>query len=153
MKIRTKPLLTILGVVVIAGVLLRYCAPVGRTVVTSALKDGKSGQSISPSHAQAKAADVLSAFANEFKTPIELYGKVIDQHGDPVPGATVTLTPVDAPTGDASQSKTVLASDAAGKFSIKGLHGFSMGVHVKKEGYLDIPPLGGPASMGSVLAW
>jgi len=150
MKIRTKPLLSILGVIVIAGVVLRYCAPVGSTVVTSALKDRKSGQSISPSHAQAKAVDVLSAFANEFKTPIELYGKVIDQHGDQVPGATVTLTPVDAPTGDTSQSETVLASDAAGEFSIKGLHGFSMGVHVKKEGYLDIPPLGGPASSAMI---
>ena len=148
MKIQTKPLLTVAGTFAIVALALRYCAPDGKTVVVSALDDGKREQSASvpPSHARAKAADPISGFANAFKTHIELYGKVMDQHGDPVPGATVTLSPVDAPFSDESHSTTTLVSDSNGMFSIKGLQGFSMGVSVKKEGYLHISPLGGPAS-------
>ena len=97
--------------------------------------------------------DPVRALTEAFKTPIELYGNVVDQHGghNPVPGATVTLSPVDAPFGDESRSGTVLVSDAKGKFSVKGLHGFSMGVSVKKEGYLHLSPLGGPASSAMVV--
>jgi hypothetical protein len=152
MTIRTKPILATLGIIVIAGVALRYCAQWGKNVVLVPLHGGKNGKSATtpPSHARAQGTNPLSAFANAFKTPIELYGNVVDQHGDPVPGATVTLSPVDAPFGDESHSGTVLVSDAKGKFSVKGLHGFSMGVSVKKEGYLHLSPLGGPASSAMV---
>jgi hypothetical protein len=73
----------------------------------------------------------------------------VDQHGDPVPGATVKLYPVDTPWED-SKSKMTLSSDENGKFSATGLKGTAMGVQATKEGYLYIPPLGGPASSVSV---
>ncbi len=88
----------------------------------------------------------IVGFFAAYQTPIKLHGKVVDQHGDPVPGASITLTPVDSPFGDESKSKRTISSDAEGKFSVKGLKGASMGVQVFKNGYLDIPPLGGPAS-------
>ncbi len=74
----------------------------------------------------------------------------MDQHGDPVSGATVKLFPVDTPAGDQSRSKLTLTSDNEGKFSIKGLTGFSLGVQVNKEGYLYLSPLGGPSSSANI---
>lgn len=88
----------------------------------------------------------LLPFIGLYQTPIEFYGRVVDQHGDPVPGATVKLFPVDTPSGDESKSKLTLNSDADGKFSVQGLRGFSLGVQVNKDGYLYLSPLGGPSS-------
>jgi len=101
-----------------------------------------------PSHAVAK-FDAKQAFLQAFESPIELYGKVVDQHGDPVPSATVKLFPVDTPWED-SKSKMTLISDENGKFSVEGLKGTAMGVQATKDGYLYISPLGGPASSVSV---
>ncbi len=101
-----------------------------------------------PSHA-APNFDAREAFLSAFKTPIELYGKVVDQHGDPVPGATVKLYPLDTPWED-SKSQMTLSSDGGGMFSVKGLKGSSMGVQASKEGYLYVPSLGGPASSVTV---
>ena len=81
-----------------------------------------------------------------FRSPIQLHGRVEDQHGDPVVGAKVVCMPVDVPFGDESGSTTTLTSGADGKFFVNGLHGASMGVQASMDGYLDIPPAGGPAS-------
>ncbi len=101
-----------------------------------------------PSHAVAE-FDAKQAFLQAFESPIELYGKVVDQHSDPVPSATVKLFPVDTPWED-SKSKMTLISDENGKFSVEGLKGTAMGVQATKDGYLYIPSLGGPASSVSV---
>jgi hypothetical protein len=101
-----------------------------------------------PSHAVAE-FDAKQAFLSAFESPIELYGKVVDQHGDAIQGATVNLYPVDTPWED-SKSKMTVSSDVNGKFSVKGLRGTAMGVQATKEGYLFISPLGGPASSVSV---
>ena len=81
-----------------------------------------------------------------FRSPIRLHGRVEDQHGDPVSGAKVVCMPMDAAFGDESGSTTTLTSGADGKFFVNGLHGASMGVQASMDGYLDIPPAGGPAS-------
>jgi hypothetical protein len=91
-----------------------------------------------------------AAFLSAFKAPIELYGKIVDQHGNPVAGATVKLSPVDRPFGDQSNSKITLISDGDGKFSIKGKQGFAMGVSASKDGYMTLPPLDGPSSSAMV---
>jgi Carboxypeptidase regulatory-like domain len=101
-----------------------------------------------PSNTVAK-FDAKQAFLQAFESPIELYGKVVDQHGDPVPSATVKLFPVDTPWED-SKSKMTLISDENGKFAVEGLKGTAMGVQATKDGYLYISPLGGPASSVSV---
>lgn len=94
--------------------------------------------------------DPTAAFLGAFKSPIELYGKIVDQHGKPVAGATVWLSPVDSPFGDQSNSKMTLATDTEGKFSVKGKRGYAMGVSASKVGYMTLPPLDGPSSSAMV---
>jgi len=94
--------------------------------------------------------DPTAEFLGAFQTPIELYGKIVNQHGNPVAGATVKLSPVDRPFADQSNSKMTLVSDADGKFSVKGKQGFAMGVSASKDGYMELPPLDGPSSSAMV---
>ncbi len=110
----------------------------------------KSPRVSTSSHAVIEPKDPTAAFLGAFKTPIELYGKVVNQHGNPVAGATIRLSPVDRPFADQSNSKLTLVSDAAGKFSVKGKEGFAMGVSVSKEGYMTLPPLDGPSSSAMI---
>jgi len=106
----------------------------------------KNPRSTTSSHAVIEPKDPTAALLDAFITPIELYGKIVDQHGNPVAGATVKLSPVDRPFGDQSNSKMALISDAAGEFSVKGKQGFAMGVSASKDGYMTLPPLDGPSS-------
>jgi Carboxypeptidase regulatory-like domain len=69
----------------------------------------------------------------EWKTPIEFYGKVLDQDGNPVTGATVDINWTDmSPKGS---SHTQLTTDGVGKFSVIGIRGKHMTVQVAKDGY------------------
>ncbi|MGB8167784.1 MAG: carboxypeptidase-like regulatory domain-containing protein [Chthoniobacteraceae bacterium] len=83
----------------------------------------------------------VSKFMEAFATPIIFYGKVIDQHGTPVSGAAVTLSPNDNPLGGKT-SKHHQTTDSAGLFSVVGLHGITLAVEVKKAGYYQIPSNG-----------
>jgi hypothetical protein len=78
------------------------------------------------------------AFIAAFRTPISFYGKVIDQHGEPVPGAHVSLSANDKPTGQPNSEYTRIA-DADGRFSIEGIAGLTLAVAVSKQGYKGIP--------------
>jgi hypothetical protein len=106
----------------------------------------KNSRSSTSSHAVMEPQNPTAAFLGAFKSPIELYGKVMNQHGSPVAGATIKLSPVDRPFGDDSNSAMTLVSDAAGEFSVKGKQGFAMGVRAAKDGYMTLPPLGGRTS-------
>lgn len=69
----------------------------------------------------------------EWKTPISFYGKVVDEAGRPVAGATAELLWTDmSPEGS---SKTNLFSGADGQFSITGIRGKHLGIDIFKEGY------------------
>jgi Carboxypeptidase regulatory-like domain len=68
-----------------------------------------------------------------FDDPITFYGKVIDQNGDPVPGATVNYTAMDK--FDAPGSQYEGKSDANGFFSISGIGSAALSVGVRKGGY------------------
>jgi hypothetical protein len=132
--------------VLFVGIIARFLLPSpGETKLVS--HDGGSGPH---SHATAHKDNPAGALVDLFKTPIELYGRVEDQHGKPIAGAKIELFPLDNPTGGSSHSKTVLTSDAKGEFSIKGLHGISMGVQASKEGFIHLPPLDGPSSSTNV---
>lgn len=148
MKNRTKLLLsiTVIFLITIASILYFKNQRTSFVFVPSVNGGNKDTIARPPSHTKAKAVEPMAAFLSAFKSPITLHGKVVDQDGEPVTGAAVTLSPVDAPFSDDSRTSTVLTSDASGLFSIKGLRGFSMGVSVKKDGYLHLSPLGGPAS-------
>jgi hypothetical protein len=67
----------------------------------------------------------------QWKTPIEFYGKVIDQHGDPVVGANVEC----GWTTVGATPKAHLTTDANGNFEIKGIQGKGMIVDTRAKGY------------------
>lgn len=82
--------------------------------------------------------DQVSKFNAAFATPINFYGKVVDQHGRPVPQAEISYSILDQPWKfDASKGKRT--ADASGSFSITGVHGGTLGVEVKKSGYRQLP--------------
>jgi hypothetical protein len=78
-------------------------------------------------------------FLSAFATPIEFYGKVIDQNGQPVSAASVKFVANDKPTGGRpSQFKT--ETDNSGNFSLTNVAGLTLAVDVSKPGYRPIPP-------------
>ena len=94
--------------------------------------------------------DGMAAFLKAFEQRIDLYGKVQDQHGKPIEGATVEIHASDKPFSDGSPPAAILRSDASGAFSILGLKGVQLGVSVNKKGYIYYSPLGGPTSSAVV---
>lgn len=79
---------------------------------------------------------VVKEIQDILATPITFYGKVVDQSGVPVPGATINygaLDKFDAP-GSQYQGK----SDINGNFSISGIQGAVLRVGVQKKGYYKI---------------
>ncbi len=124
-----------------AGIALYYFGS-GKTGDQTETGDETSGTG---SHARPdQAANPITAFLASFRTPIEFYGKVVNQHGDPVEGASVTFSLLDNPDEDNEDPSTriTLLSDREGKFSVKGLKGSSLAVRVTKEGYRTLPNLG-----------
>jgi hypothetical protein len=69
----------------------------------------------------------------EWKTPIEFYGRVLDQDGNPVGGATADIIWTDLSAEGSSHIQTT--SDSMGHFSITGVRGKHMTVQVTKEGH------------------
>lgn len=69
-----------------------------------------------------------------WQTPIEFYGKVIDENSNPVAGASIQFTWSEAPTNGSDRSWTT-ASDADGLFSLQDKRGPSLDVSVSKAGY------------------
>ncbi|MFC7338312.1 carboxypeptidase-like regulatory domain-containing protein [Haloferula chungangensis] len=86
----------------------------------------------------------LESLISQLNTSITVYGKVVDQFGDPVPDATVRLSPINRL--EDSYGKKVITTDSDGKFSGEGLYGKSLGISAEKEGYLRIPPMNARSS-------
>jgi hypothetical protein len=78
------------------------------------------------------------AYLTAFLTPISFWGKVVDQDGAPVPGATISFGANDHPNPMGGGSNHSRTSDANGLFSIAGIHGVSLFVKVSKEGYYQL---------------
>lgn len=72
----------------------------------------------------------VSQIIKSFNTPVEFYGKIVDQHGSPVPGAEVRYTFTDKFMASGSGGRTV--SDRDGTFTISG-KGAAISVTVSKE--------------------
>jgi hypothetical protein len=81
--------------------------------------------------------EVRRAVAEEVQsvllTPITFYGRVVDQNGDPVAGATINYGALDK--FDAPGSQYQGESDANGNFSISGIRGAVLRVGAQKNGY------------------
>jgi len=67
-------------------------------------------------------------------TPIEFYGKVIDENSNPVAGVSVQFRWA-TQTEDVAATTATTESDTDGLFSLQGKRGRSLTVSVSKEGY------------------
>lgn len=68
----------------------------------------------------------------QWKMPIEFYGKVVDQFGESVSGATIRLTW----TAIDDSHQTEILSGADGRFEFTGIRGKGLDASIRKEGYL-----------------
>jgi hypothetical protein len=86
----------------------------------------------------------IKDFAAAFDTSINFWGKVVDEKGDPVPGALVKMGTADKPfqTGTRHERTT----DASGLFSVLGAKGLSISVTVSKDGFYQTPRSRGQVS-------
>jgi hypothetical protein len=82
---------------------------------------------------QATKPDAEASLLELFMTPIALYGKVVDEKGNPVAGATAKMSVADKPITDGAKYSKI--TDDKGLFSLTGLHGGAVSVNVTKEGY------------------
>ena len=73
----------------------------------------------------------------EWKTPIEFFGKVIDEKEQPVAGTLIEFawSGTHEKYGGDGVGKRTLTSDSDGMFSLAGVEGKGMTVYVSKEGY------------------
>jgi hypothetical protein len=70
---------------------------------------------------------------DDWRTPIEFYGRVVDENTNPVAGAQVGFGCNDISKTGTSNYETT--SDDKGGFSIKGIKGKLLSVNITKEGY------------------
>ncbi len=84
-----------------------------------------------------KVAQIEAMRAAQNAQAQNFYGKAIDQYGLPVAGAMVTGTLMKIQGVDVGTKKEFYTtqSDDDGKFEFTGLHGWQLGVVVKKTGY------------------
>ena len=69
-----------------------------------------------------------------WQAPIDFYGKVVDEHTNPVAGASISFRWDDYTAEDWTRSSTAI-SDEDGLFSLIGKHGSTLIVSVGKDGY------------------
>ena len=74
-----------------------------------------------------------SALAH-WQTPINFYGRVVDENTNPVAGASITFGWSESPT-EAGARRATTTSDTEGLFSLLDKRGPSLDVWVGKEGY------------------
>jgi len=75
----------------------------------------------------------LNSIITQWSAPIAFYGKVVDENGRPVVGATLDFSANNLSSEGRSTYKQ--ASDENGLFSIKGIHGKFLHVRVSQNGY------------------
>lgn len=79
-------------------------------------------------------------FQDQWRTPIEFYGKVVDEITNPVADADVRFVWTDLSPDGSSEKQTL--SDANGLFSLTGVTGKNLIVQVSKQGYYAYVPSG-----------
>lgn len=88
----------------------------------------------------------IAKIVQVFSASIAFWGKVVDQHGDPVPGATVHYSAADKYFKDGSKYEGL--SDAEGLFSISDIKGAGLFVSVAKPDYYGTKQSGGSFGYG-----
>jgi len=75
----------------------------------------------------------MKEIAAAYNTPINFWGKVVDEKGNPVPGALAKMGAADQPLKTGTEYERI--TDANGLFSVTGAKGLSLSVDVSKAGY------------------
>lgn len=88
----------------------------------------------------------IAKIVQVFSASIDFWGKVIDQHGDPVLGARVHYSAVDKYFKDGTKYEGT--SDEQGLFSISNIKGAGLFVSVAKPGYYGTKQSGGSFGYG-----
>jgi hypothetical protein len=79
----------------------------------------------------------------------DYYGKVVDQYGNPVTDADVEGNIMLDSLETSKEETHITQTDNRGFFQFTGLHGASLGVHIRKEGYeMDARGKGSKAPIG-----
>lgn len=81
-------------------------------------------------------------FVTAFLTPILFYGKVVDEKGEPVPSANVSISFASNPGPGEGHAKEQLETDSQGRFWAFG-HGLGIMVQASKAGYYTLDKSGG----------
>jgi len=82
---------------------------------------------------QARSISSVEESRQMWNTPIEFYGKVVDEKGNPVADANIQFVCNDL--SEAGATFYNLKSDEHGMFSLTGVRGKGISVHVSKDGY------------------
>jgi hypothetical protein len=115
----------------------------GGNVIRTQAEPSTSTQAPSASSAPPSAgprADGTDPTLERWRTPIEFYGKVVDENTNPVSGAKISFDCND--TSSTGTSFYHAESDVSGSFSLKGIQGYLLVVKVSKEGYYSVLPFG-----------
>jgi hypothetical protein len=90
-----------------------------------------------PQELNPKVVAMKAIWAGENAKSQDFFGKIIDQYGKPVEGATVigTLMQIQGIDTGTKKDTHTTQSDENGGFQFTGLHGWQLGVVVKKQGY------------------
>jgi hypothetical protein len=80
-----------------------------------------------------QASNMVQEIRQTVNRPIEFYGKVIDENGQPIKSASVALGCVIYPE---DQFKTNILTDSSGLFAVNSLTGAALFVTVSMEGYV-----------------
>ena len=82
---------------------------------------------------QKRRDETMERALDDWRTPIEFYGRVVDETGMAVVGATIYFGWNDLSAEGHSTRNS--ASDSGGVFSLTGIHGKGLSVRVEKAGY------------------
>ncbi|MEP6821053.1 MAG: carboxypeptidase-like regulatory domain-containing protein [Chthoniobacterales bacterium] len=70
-----------------------------------------------------------------FRTPISIHGKVVDENGDSISGASVQIRITDSPSPSVTSSQHTANTDVNGKFTFGGVRGIAFSAAASKAGY------------------
>lgn len=118
----------------------RPATPPPSIPASSSVNPAVRGPAAVATNAAAKQQLLQSMIQQQNEKPLDVYGQVLDQNGQPVAGARVegsVLLNVSFVSSGGESHYT--ETDAQGRFSFLGLHGVKLGLWPKKDGYIYDP--------------